>query len=503
MTQKQLIDVLTSVAPKIAETGDPEGVLLKAASDHNMYPAQLEKLGHAFNQMKTLVGLEKMASRGDSFKLLNVPAMVSKYTSYDPERELSSKDRSVHGKVDRLMKEANAWDEMFAAEASKVYAEPMAKSASVDKEAKLKKVERLSVIDEMRARGWDVEDVDDGAYTVEKEASAYTEEERLRNVVASANRAEEEASRIINSTRGELAHHIGKFASVLERKGPDMWREAVSDAVDRYGASCADAVRTCEDYFAENHIPFSTYQAKQASYVPVVAEDRHGVYPLLEKVAFHLELLAEARETVEAVSRERDAARDALEKLAAGAPGGPGANTPPMDPNKPKEDKKDKPKEDKPKPKPEKSLGLKDFTTPRVQMNLPSLADKAKGMQELFEPFIDDGKADKKLIQGAKDQAAKEVTLHRLIMSDPVITEADPEQVRSLYNSIASVSPTFAMDPNMMSAALKEALQYGALPVSMLGDIAKFEDSVQRARLDNNKLQDDYGPSGFSLSNEI
>lgn len=47
-------------------------MLLKAAADHNMYPAQLEKLGHAFNQWKTLVAMEKQANRGDSFSLLDV-----------------------------------------------------------------------------------------------------------------------------------------------------------------------------------------------------------------------------------------------------------------------------------------------------------------------------------------------------------------------------------------------------------------------------------------------
>jgi hypothetical protein len=41
-----------------------------------------------------------------------------------------------------------------------------------------------------------------------------------------------------------------------------------------------------------------------------------------------------------------------------------------------------------------------------------------------------------------------------------------------------------------MSTALKEALQYGAVPISMLKDIADFESKSNKAALDANTLKD-------------
>jgi hypothetical protein len=41
-----------------------------------------------------------------------------------------------------------------------------------------------------------------------------------------------------------------------------------------------------------------------------------------------------------------------------------------------------------------------------------------------------------------------------------------------------------------MSTALKEALQYGAVPISMLKDIADFESKANKSSLDAQTLKD-------------
>lgn len=60
--------------------------------------------------------------------------------------------------------------------------------------------------------------------------------------------------------------------------------------------------------------------------------------------------------------------------------------------------------------------------------------------------------------------------------------------MEDLYNTIASISPTFAKDKNMMSTALKEAVQYGAVPVNMLKDIAAIEKDVVDTKLKQDSL---------------
>lgn len=112
MTQQQQIKLLDKIMPEIIETHDPEATMLKCARENNLSEAQLEKLGHVFNTAKTLVGLEKMANRGDSFSIVDVPAMVAKYNTYDAERELSYKQKKVHNQVNKLVKSSSGseWD---------------------------------------------------------------------------------------------------------------------------------------------------------------------------------------------------------------------------------------------------------------------------------------------------------------------------------------------------------------------------------------------------------
>jgi hypothetical protein len=92
--------------PEVVSTNNPEATLLKFAKTNNLYPTQLEKLGHAFNQCKTLVGLSKQANRGDSFSILNVPEMITKYSTYKPSDVLTKEEKKVHKQVDKIVKSA-------------------------------------------------------------------------------------------------------------------------------------------------------------------------------------------------------------------------------------------------------------------------------------------------------------------------------------------------------------------------------------------------------------
>src|ERR1019366_5228122 len=68
-------------------TKDPEQSILKFASTNNLAPAQVEMLGQLFNTAKTLSHLEKSASRGASFPIIDVPKMVSSYLELPDTKE--------------------------------------------------------------------------------------------------------------------------------------------------------------------------------------------------------------------------------------------------------------------------------------------------------------------------------------------------------------------------------------------------------------------------------
>jgi hypothetical protein len=73
------------------------------------------------------------------------------------------------------------------------------------------------------------------------------------------------------------------------------------------------------------------------------------------------------------------------------------------------------------------------------------------------------------------DVATKDVgrvaTLQRLLLSDPIIGEADPDTVVSLYNTLAKANPEIAEDANLLRFALREAIQYDAVPLHTYKDL--------------------------------
>jgi hypothetical protein len=82
------------------------------------------------------------------------------------------------------------------------------------------------------------------------------------------------------------------------------------------------------------------------------------------------------------------------------------------------------------------------------------------------------------VIDEAVAQAAKDATLQRLMLTDPIIQAADPYEVQDIYHAIADLSPSLAKSPMLMSALIKEQLQYGALPIQTTKDIAAVEKTI-------------------------
>lgn len=83
MRAQDVINWITEVQPIVKECGSVEKGLLKFASDKNLAPSQLERLAQLINAGSTVEYLNvKTASksRGSSFKIIDVPALVAEYT---------------------------------------------------------------------------------------------------------------------------------------------------------------------------------------------------------------------------------------------------------------------------------------------------------------------------------------------------------------------------------------------------------------------------------------
>lgn len=470
MTQQKLIDILTEAAPKIVETKDPEGVLLKAAAAHNMYPAQLEKLGHAFNSWKTLVAMEKQANRGDSFSLLDVPAMVGKYASYDPHKKLSQKDKELHEKVDNIHKSAS--DDPYAW----MYdVKPMHKAASgelnvFEKPKTLRDIQDLFNM-ELEAPNQSV------SYEI-KQASEEEKsvEKHLESHISYLNQAEKVANALKANVRDSIEHEVKKIANYVRKSDGVSWAEIVEDTVDRYGEKCASAIDTIESYLQINHVPYRTVDMSKRAYAPTLLKDRHEQWSVIEKVIDLVDMFKEAADSLQNIEQDRNSSRqqlDELRKQAAPTPKGPANPAPTWMPQQ------------------KQSGGSKSGGGISIQKGINPVkgVQDAKGAVNSVLDAIMGSQGDRdKAIDKAKAIGDQQLAIQQLILNDPVLQEADPAAVEDLYNTIASISPTFAKDKNMMSTALKEAVQYGAVPVNMLKDIAAIEKDVVDTKLKQDSL---------------
>lgn len=71
----------------------------------------------------------------------------------------------------------------------------------------------------------------------------------------------------------------------------------------------------------------------------------------------------------------------------------------------------------------------------------------------------------------AVEDVGRVSTLQRLLLTDPIIGEADPDSVVSLYNTLAKANPEIVKDSNLLRFALREALSYDAVPLHTYKDL--------------------------------
>lgn len=446
MTQQQIISQLNSIMPEIAETKDPKGVMLKCARAHNLSPAQLEKLGHVFNTAKTLVGLESQENRGDSFTIVDVPEMVSEYTTWDPAKGV---DHSVNRSVNQVLKYASSSKDQYWGKKARALTEKlqMQKSATVDINAILKRAWSLNPGTEFHDKDSGQQDmvgeltyatppdiVHEKAASVSAEIPAEVARMDVADQLQWAHDTRNAAIRDLNQVKYEMACDVReKVASLVEkiRKEELPWSEIAGDIHDTYDQEkAASLVEMIENYMAGDghmkvaHVDLAS-RTKRA-----FARDAHNILPVVDDI-----LEAEATWQKAAAALKSIEEDDTVQKQAAGSV----------------------------------SPLLKDMSTPMMEvMADPTTIGKLMDLE---------GKT--KRVEEGKSLAARQAVMQHLMLSDPVIQQADPATVEDLYNTIQSISPTVASDPVMVGPVLKEGLQYGAVPIQMIKDLVEVERGKQ------------------------
>ena len=507
MNQRETINLLNSIMPDIISSKDPEGTMLKCAEAHNLSPAQLEKLGQTFNTAKTIVGLEKQANRGDSFKIVDVPNLISKYATYAPEKALSNKSKKVHEKVDSLFEDdADGWGACFTS----------TKSASALPDLSKLVFDQISsgVVDDTDQEEMQI-DISDRSNTWQWNKSAST-----KSVIEGTYEmglAQDTIDQLLFEIPMEITE---KCASIKYKLTPDdgRWAEAAEDITDMLGEKSASVIAAVEKYFENVHHSYDTYEDfSKRAFTRNLARDRHGIIKLAGEIAELQEMLEKVAmpQPVVIAAARRVAARRAQQQAQpqpqgnptpAGSPAAAGQNAAAPSPagaanTSPSSNDDELPKGKKEEP-------VEDYTVlPAADLAalIEAMGDGAKNLKLEQEDILNtkpvkeldallqyvgpksDARA--KTIDKAVLQAKMDTTLQQLMLTDDVISEADPEEVQSLFKTLADISPTLATDPGKMGPALKEALQYGSVPINILSDVSKLEGQLLKNDLDRSNVE--------------
>lgn len=427
MTQQQQIELLSSIMPEINDTHDPKGVMLKCAKKHNLSPAQLEKLGHVYNTAKTLVGLEKQAHRGDSFSIVDVPEMVAEYTDFDPAKEVTRGSSGVHKSVNRLMK----------------YASFTVPSSNKKLPTALGGLLKAS-------RGVDFQDEGEGNQNTEIDLSGIKYGDRLfksasattayvqSQIKAVADDARDAMTTATYNARDAVRTVYDKLLKSANKN--ETWREMVEDMDDRLDdrvkvASISHYIESHLEYDHNMHVQHVDLEKRAGK--RALARDRHDIYNVMEELDVCADMFKEAKALYDALMPQNE----------------------------------------------EPIITEKEAAALVQAMSPQSVADNSEAAADVIGLAVgaDKDKDLEKRKAEAESKAKQRAAIQQLMLSDPVIAEADPYEVEDLYNTISSLNETIASDPKLLGPVIKESLQYKSLPIQMLKDIVSIDKDRKQA----------------------
>jgi hypothetical protein len=442
MNHHRVIQVLNELMPTIKEAGSPQPVMLKYARDNNLSPAQLEKMGQVFNTAKTLTFLDQSPNRGASFGLLDVPGLVEEYSRWEPTEKAASAPRPVTHNPLRFpgMKPmTRLLDEDIRKSASGNQIEEL---SQWEKRARKRAADRLQEELDLAEEDWT---------RTQAQARKWA---RQQDALADMDPEEGAMDLVFN-----LGEQWGKAACRW------IWGQDTDVTAEQ-----AREKRAWDTGVAQNQ---SRLEALDWAVTLVEGAQRVGE---LRKTASSL-MRRPQFEEVEAEwldgkdTGERARARSSAEEPAAEFIRAPkGYAQPELD---------------------LEALGLDSvITEPAKSMGKKiDPLSPIRGMRDdISEPPKQHSK--QRSVDTERMDTERSLVLARLMQSDPIISEADPDTVQELYNSLQEVSPEYVRDPARLRMALREAVEYGAVPIHTLNELAQYRKTLAEARGREGELSD-------------
>jgi hypothetical protein len=506
MNHQTVIREISRLIPQMRNGQSAEDVLLKYANANNLSPAQLEKFGQVFNSAKALSFMDKHASdRGGDFPLLDVENLVAMYTKA-PEIQVMRKSASIKG-VEPSGKLPNLSKLVYEAESPIVKSAAAPEPAPMIKSADDLRSEELARRQEVRVLG----DIRDDAYAM--------------------------FDKSITKLARAITDRLDKFGEMEE------------DVLNGLDEHCKSTIKYAAERL--NFLGFkkvARFNAEQPT-KRRLAFDRHGIYGMVKEAADHLGRAEAAchliMEKIGAAAEKGKSGFDIFmentgKKDPANAKDDPAMKT--NDPGIPADDVQGVPSSggqgvgnanpraqqsgkgdanSSGRPKEDSRLGPVEYITvsngetpdkgskedrlgkitAAIREILPGADstsgtfnaivgktdDQPGGMISLLSKAYAPKHRQKKLDEAVRDVSAVS-NLQRLIVTDPILNEADPQQLTEIYNDLVAIDPDLAHNQSRLRFALRESLQYGGIPAQTVQSLAqvsktKADSDMQRAKL--------------------
>jgi len=478
MQHEEVVNALEEIVPDIAKSGDPEGTILKYAKDQNLSPSQVERLGQVFNIAKTVNFMSKSAdNRGGSFNVVDTVDLLSSYMSSEDEKVQKSAT-SIDDWIDTPQEAGVSSVPDFLALASGANSE-------VD---------------------WVVEDVPD----LPKIASEIYAEAKKETIGVWERESVDE---IVDGIKDDIRNKFDKVAQDLDLFAqPERFaimEEDLSSLIPNGDAACS----AMADYLSQKGLNIK--RASENTVSRKLVHDRLGVSESFRGIVEDFEFIKAAGTVI----KESAAAgtgtgtgtgsqkKTNWEKIDMLLTGGGEKKEPSSAPDisdflkdistsREKSDEEKSEKDYHPSmvkkietmiagTPPDKKKGISGGVADLLGKASPTEAGKllgtlSKGLDKAKSPL------NKKKMQRdqAEDDVKSTTTLQKLLISDPIISEADPDEVVEIYNTLSSGFPQMGQDPNLMRFAIREALQYGGVPLHTFKDLSSIRKEQAQAQKD-------------------
>lgn len=461
--KQQLIEwLINEVGPEIKKSGDAHGELLKFARTKNLSPALTEALGQLYNTAKTLSFMDKNANRGGSFPLVDVPKLVEDYMKLPESESKSAARRDVVAELD-------AWIAPSKPSSPNIFP-----NLFVEVETGIKIASEI--------------------VAPHQPSSLRADVQRMFNLKHNKAQLEQQRFDVIEDNRA-IFH---KWAKVLRQNPSLSFEQLEADA----WMACGDEAKPMLDCMA--HYMDQTKRASSAGPERLV-DDRNGFVGDVERLIENFKKVATLDAALVGVNA-------GIKEAAAAAA---------KDTKVQKRDQKYSPKwtdrgPDSASGKPGKGLGGK-LSEPKpagpggtevepdpflMPFKRPFFSDPGKSpfktypdalmspLKPLRNFMLEQGKGmlterenvEQKTVDTTMADTQSAAMLQNLLLTDDVLSEADPERVVAMYQTIRDTSPELANDINVMRVALRSAIQHEGMDPFAVKGFAETENERQKVQ---------------------